>query len=219
MVLDSLSGSSRDAGAPYIWAVCSLVPRDIGALIEVQAGAPLGAVEWSRDEFIAALSNPWNERVGYLCLGLCVSVEQVAQCNIARNSVVQGSALQDDAVSNISVLNSPFVDSEGSVSGLEGHFAHTLGGFIILHVVDDEADVQHLAVDVSLNGRGGGSSLLQEALIRLAIREVKSVFLEVRASNDRAIGLYERVGFRKVGVRAGYYADEGEDAVVMKCLL
>jgi [ribosomal protein S18]-alanine N-acetyltransferase len=39
--------------------------------------------------------------------------------------------------------------------------------------------------------------------------------LEVRVSNDEAIRLYERLGFRSRGVRRGYYTDNREDALVM----
>jgi ribosomal-protein-alanine N-acetyltransferase len=39
--------------------------------------------------------------------------------------------------------------------------------------------------------------------------------LEVRAGNQPAIALYERHGFRTVSVRARYYQDDGEDALVM----
>ena len=41
------------------------------------------------------------------------------------------------------------------------------------------------------------------------------VTLEVRRSNTGAIALYERFGFRSAGVRRRYYADNGEDAVIM----
>lgn len=199
----------KSAGSSF-WAIRSLGPTDVEALLEVQSRAPLGALEWARSEFVTALSNPWRERVGYLTLGLCISIEQ--------NRPLRGAATKEAVYSNISEFN---LSSSYSEAGyvVENHFEHMLGGFIILHIVDDEADVQHLAVDSSLNGRGGGRALLQEALIRLAICEVKLVFLEVRASNKRALDLYERVGFRKVGVRAGYYSDVGEDAVVMQYAL
>ena len=39
--------------------------------------------------------------------------------------------------------------------------------------------------------------------------------LEVRVSNRRAIGMYERFGFRSAGVRPRYYHDNGEDALIM----
>lgn len=43
--------------------------------------------------------------------------------------------------------------------------------------------------------------------------------LEVRRSNEAAIEMYLRAGFRKVGVRRSYYQDNGEDAVVMTMTL
>ena len=42
-----------------------------------------------------------------------------------------------------------------------------------------------------------------------------SYTLEVRASNQAAIGLYEKFGFVKAGVRPHYYEAGGEDAVIM----
>jgi ribosomal-protein-alanine N-acetyltransferase len=46
-------------------------------------------------------------------------------------------------------------------------------------------------------------------------RGVKSLYLEVRISNDPARALYERFGFRQVGRRADYYDAPREDALVM----
>jgi ribosomal-protein-alanine N-acetyltransferase len=43
----------------------------------------------------------------------------------------------------------------------------------------------------------------------------KWVTLEVRASNDKAIRMYEGFGFKVIGRRKGYYTDNGEDALVM----
>ena len=39
--------------------------------------------------------------------------------------------------------------------------------------------------------------------------------LEVRRSNHGAIALYESFGFKAAGVRPRYYADNGEDALIM----
>jgi ribosomal-protein-alanine N-acetyltransferase len=43
---------------------------------------------------------------------------------------------------------------------------------------------------------------------------VRSVFLEVRKSNDAAIALYGKLGFKPVGKRSNYYSETGEDALV-----
>ena len=58
-------------------------------------------------------------------------------------------------------------------------------------------------------------SLLEEVLERGRRRGLALATLEVRKSNAGAIALYEGLGFRPVGLRKGYYVDEGEDAIVM----
>ena len=74
----------------------------------------------------------------------------------------------------------------------------------------------NLLVDPIARGRGIGASLLQQLLEGgLSFGEEKGWTLEVRADNTPAIALYRRQGFTIAGRRAGYYADTGEDALVM----
>jgi ribosomal-protein-alanine N-acetyltransferase len=79
----------------------------------------------------------------------------------------------------------------------------------------DEAFVQTIAVAKRAQGKGLGTQLLQALLDEAARRRQSRVLLEVRADNDRAIGLYERFGFRRAGIRRGYYSPSGADALVM----
>jgi ribosomal-protein-alanine N-acetyltransferase len=79
----------------------------------------------------------------------------------------------------------------------------------------DEAFVQTLAVARAAQGRGLGASLLQALLDEATRRGQRRVLLEVRADNAPAIALYERFGFRRTGVRRGYYQPSGADALVM----
>ena len=44
---------------------------------------------------------------------------------------------------------------------------------------------------------------------------IKLLHLEVRVSNEAAIGLYEKYGFKSLGSRKGYYQDNNEDALIM----
>ena len=79
-----------------------------------------------------------------------------------------------------------------------------------------QADVLTIAVRESRWGLGIGSALLG-ALIRAAReRDCAELFLEVRADNPRAHGLYQRRGFAEIGVRRGYYKPSGVDAIVMR---
>lgn len=79
----------------------------------------------------------------------------------------------------------------------------------------DEAHVTTLAVRPSHRRRGVGRRLLRELLVAARARGATAATLEVRTSNAAARELYRRVGFGPVGVRPGYYADTGEDALIM----
>jgi ribosomal-protein-alanine N-acetyltransferase len=79
----------------------------------------------------------------------------------------------------------------------------------------DEAFVQTIAVARKEQGSGLGTRLLQALLDEAQRRGQQPVLLEVRADNDRAIALYERFGFRRTGLRRGYYQPSGSDALVM----
>ncbi|MBC8364591.1 MAG: ribosomal protein S18-alanine N-acetyltransferase [Actinobacteria bacterium] len=95
-------------------------------------------------------------------------------------------------------------------SGVVGHAALT--------IVADEGHVATVAVYPDEQGAGVGGRLLG-ALCRFAVgRGLDALTLEVRAGNERAIGLYSRFGFAPAGIRPGYYGDGPggrEDALVM----
>jgi ribosomal-protein-alanine N-acetyltransferase len=88
-------------------------------------------------------------------------------------------------------------------------------GFVTLWLLRDEAHVLSLAIHPGARRRGLASALLGNALAFARERGVRYASLEVRASNVAARELYARFGFEALGTRAGYYAADGEDAVVM----
>jgi ribosomal-protein-alanine N-acetyltransferase len=79
-----------------------------------------------------------------------------------------------------------------------------------------QADVLTIAVRESHWGLGIGSALLDAIIQAARERDCAEVFLEVRADNPRAHGLYTRRGFAEIGVRRGYYKPSGVDAIVMR---
>ena len=88
-------------------------------------------------------------------------------------------------------------------------------GFAGLWIMVDEAHVTTFAVDPAWRRRGVGQRLLL-ALLDLAVeRRAREATLEVRLSNMPARRLYEKYGFRPVGIRPRYYSDNGEDALIM----
>ena len=90
-----------------------------------------------------------------------------------------------------------------------------LVGFGGIWLMVDEAHVTTFAVDPAWRRRRVGESLLL-ALLDLAIaRHAREATLEVRLSNVPARRLYEKFGFKPVGIRPRYYSDNHEDALIM----
>jgi ribosomal-protein-alanine N-acetyltransferase len=90
-----------------------------------------------------------------------------------------------------------------------------LVAFACAHIVADELMINDLAVDPSARRRGLGSGLLGHILEGGRLRGCRRATLEVRPSNAPARALYEAFGFEVVGRRRGYYADTGEDAMLL----
>lgn len=94
-------------------------------------------------------------------------------------------------------------------------------GYSILSVAAGEAHILNLCVDPKARKLGYGDRLLEEILGRAKALLVKQVFLEVRPSNDHAMSLYRKKGFRQIAERPAYYQahDGREDAAVLSLLL
>jgi ribosomal-protein-alanine N-acetyltransferase len=89
-------------------------------------------------------------------------------------------------------------------------------GFIVGRQVEDEWEIENIAVTGTARRHGLGSRLVGELLDLARSRGGKSVFLEVRESNRAARSLYEKWGFLEVGRRKTYYQNPPEDALVLK---
>jgi len=90
-----------------------------------------------------------------------------------------------------------------------------LVGYVINSRYVDAWHVMNVAVDPDRQRRGIATALLQRLFDLTADDERRGYTLEVRISNDDAIGLYEKLGFEPRGVRRGYYTDNREDALIM----
>jgi len=88
-------------------------------------------------------------------------------------------------------------------------------GYAVLWCILDQGELANLAVSPARRGVGLGSHLLRHVVGVARRRRVEKLFLEVRASNAGAIGLYTRFGFSDVGLRRAYYDNPREDARVM----
>jgi ribosomal-protein-alanine N-acetyltransferase len=88
-------------------------------------------------------------------------------------------------------------------------------GYAGLMVVDDEGHITTMTVDPGWHHRGIGTVLLLDMARTAPALGLRHLTLEVRVGNVAAQGLYQRFGFAPVGVRKNYYAETGEDALIM----
>jgi len=88
-------------------------------------------------------------------------------------------------------------------------------GYISFYTIFDETEIANLCVDPSLRGRGIGKALVLQVMEFAKENGVKKLMLEVRKSNEVAIGLYRGLGFIPVGVSKNHYKLPTEDAILM----
>lgn len=94
-------------------------------------------------------------------------------------------------------------------------------GYGILSIAAGEAHILNLCIDPHFRKLGYAERMLEQILVRARQAEVSEIFLEVRPSNESAIALYQKNGFRQIAYRPAYYqAREGrEDAAVLSKVL
>ncbi|MDZ7270670.1 MAG: ribosomal protein S18-alanine N-acetyltransferase [candidate division KSB1 bacterium] len=90
-----------------------------------------------------------------------------------------------------------------------------IAGYAVNWLVPPEIHIGNIAVAPDFRRLGVARQLLQTVLSYARTRGCTVAHLEVRVSNQAAITLYQSMGFRRVGIRRGYYQDNGEDALLM----
>lgn len=96
----------------------------------------------------------------------------------------------------------------------------TTVGYLCARIVGEVIEILNVAVHPDCQRQGIGERLLSWVLERAnEEREASCAVLEVRASNEAALKLYVKLGFRVVGEREGYYIIPGgrEKALLMEC--
>lgn len=90
-------------------------------------------------------------------------------------------------------------------------------GYAVLMLAVDESELLDIAIDAARQRQGWGQRLLDEMMVLARHFGMHRMVLEVRASNEAAIALYRKAGFRDIGLRRDYYQAENgrEDAILM----
>lgn len=97
------------------------------------------------------------------------------------------------------------------VAELEGRII----GYCGIWVVIDEGHITNLAIDPAEQGHHYGLNMMKAVIMWAKNIGICRLTLEVRVSNEKAIRMYEQLGFVSAGLRKGYYEDTGEDASIM----
>jgi ribosomal-protein-alanine N-acetyltransferase len=93
------------------------------------------------------------------------------------------------------------------------HVAERAAGVLVAWHVADELHVHSVATAPALRRRGIGLGLMRAAIAYARAEAARIVLLEVRRSNEAAVSLYGKLGFTVLGVRKGYYSNDGEDGL------
>ncbi len=88
-------------------------------------------------------------------------------------------------------------------------------GYAGVYCTLDEGEITNVAVEQTARRCGIGRALMETLIRALADRGIFRIVLEVRASNEPAIRLYEQTGFSVAGTRKNFYEKPTEDAYVM----
>ena len=86
---------------------------------------------------------------------------------------------------------------------------------LVLWLIVDEAHIATIATHPDFRRQGMGEQLMIAALVSARNEGAARAFLEVRAGNAEALGMYKKYGFVVVAVRPRYYKDNSEDAILM----
>jgi ribosomal-protein-alanine N-acetyltransferase len=154
-------------------------------------------------EFEAGASSPdatWIRPVREADLEVLYRLSQ--ECFPSEPWTLEG--LREELARDVAVCSVVEVVSEGVIA------------YLLAWNVLDEVHILRVATRPDQRRRGIADRLLQH-LLELRHFGARVFFLEVRASNLAARALYEKHGFKTLGVRKGYYREPVEDAIVMAC--
>lgn len=91
-----------------------------------------------------------------------------------------------------------------------------LAAYVAFSIIKDEMEILNLAVHPDFRRQGLAELLLKESFRVCKKHNVRKSFLDVKKSNEPALGLYRKFGYRQIGVRKKYYPDTREDALLFR---
>ena len=121
----------------------------------------------------------------------------------------------DNPNSTLLVLTIPSGKQSFTSISVENFPTEKIIGIGCYWAILEEAHITMLAVQPDYQSKGLGQFLLYNLLLDAANRNLERTTLEVREFNLIALSLYEKFGFKRAGIRKGYYQKTGENAVIL----
>jgi ribosomal-protein-alanine N-acetyltransferase len=114
---------------------------------------------------------------------------------------------EESLIAEIQKQNSYYIvcEKEGKILGYAG-----------MWILLDEGEIARIAVQPSFREKGIGTLLTEHLLYYAQSQNVQNVFLEVRESNIAARKIYQKAGFKEIGIRKKYYTLPTENAIIMQ---
>ena len=141
-----------------------------------------------------------------------IELKKMTQAHVPQIAALEKECFSD-AWSERSIASELCNDLSLWLVALDGE---TVAGYIGSQSVLGESDMMNVAVAPAYRRQGVGEQLVQALCRCLAERGNQTLTLEVRASNEPAKAMYEKLGFAQVGRRPRYYEKPREDALILR---
>jgi len=137
---------------------------------------------------------------------------QISKMTVQDLEIIKPILQKDfDEFWNYEILKEEIVNTNSSYFVAKSD--NTIVGFAGIKQILDEANIMNIVTKKDYRGNGIASLLLQE-LIHFSKKSCNSITLEVNENNKIAIHLYEKFGFKNVGIRKKYYNGK-QNAIIM----
>jgi ribosomal-protein-alanine acetyltransferase len=196
-----------------------MVPADLAGVVALEHEL-FRDDPWTAEMFAGEVAQPPESRLYLLAEASAGVAGAVVAGAVVAGAVVAGAVVAgavDAGAGDAGAVDAGAGD-KGTASGPGTAGGPVVAGYAGMMFLPGgtQADVLTIAVRPVHWGQGIGSALLGTLLDAARSRGCAEVFLEVRADNPRAHGLYLRRGFTDLGLRRGYYQPSGVDAIVMR---
>lgn len=147
-------------------------------------------------------------------------IRRMTECDVPQVAGIEKAAFsqpwsENAFLESLANKNTYFLVAEEHVANSCGNEGTVIIGYVCMYVSFEEGEITNVAVADAFRKNGVGEALMKRLLSDAKNLAVTRIILEVRAGNTPAIGLYVKCGFKKIGIRKGFYDCPKEDADIM----